>query len=172
MDPEDDDIPFADPAIRTDYEAALGQFILAFNEVDYRLSQVIRCELSHRGCTDLAATAATGPFAQRLATLEILAATGAVRLQRVATEELAVAGGRRRRRSSTLTPQEQRVVDLAAAGLTNGEIGRRLVISAKTVEHHLSSSYTKLSIRSRRELMTSWQRTDDPAPSEADGKRS
>jgi len=104
--------------------------------------------------------------------LEILAATGAVRLQRVATEELAVAGGRRRRRSSTLTPQEQRVVDLAAAGLTNGEIGRRLVISAKTVEHHLSSSYTKLSIRSRRELMTSWQRTDDPAPSEADGKRS
>jgi hypothetical protein len=75
MDPEDDGIPFADPAIRTDYEAALGQFILAFNEVDYRLSQVIRCELSHRGCTDLAATAANGPFAQRLATLEILAAT-------------------------------------------------------------------------------------------------
>ena len=26
---QDDDIPFADPAIRTDYEAALGQFILA-----------------------------------------------------------------------------------------------------------------------------------------------
>jgi len=37
----DDDIPWADPAIRTDYEAALGRFILAFNEVDYRLSQVI-----------------------------------------------------------------------------------------------------------------------------------
>jgi len=37
----DDDITWADPAIRTDYEAALGRFILAFNEVDYRLSQVI-----------------------------------------------------------------------------------------------------------------------------------
>jgi hypothetical protein len=36
-----DDIPWADPAIRTDYEAALGRFTLAFNEVDYRLSQVI-----------------------------------------------------------------------------------------------------------------------------------
>jgi hypothetical protein len=70
---EDDDIPFADPAIRADYEAALGQFILAFNEVDYRLSQVIRSELSRRSRTDLAATASNGPFAQRVATLEILA---------------------------------------------------------------------------------------------------
>ena len=45
----DDDIPWADPAIRTDYEVALGRFILAFNEVDYRLSQVIGSELSQRG---------------------------------------------------------------------------------------------------------------------------
>ncbi|MGA9917607.1 MAG: hypothetical protein WBR17_34205 [Paraburkholderia sp.] len=34
----DDDIPWADPAIRTDYEAALSRFILAFNEVNCRLS--------------------------------------------------------------------------------------------------------------------------------------
>jgi hypothetical protein len=31
-----DDIPWADPAIRTDYETALGRFRLAFNEVDHR----------------------------------------------------------------------------------------------------------------------------------------
>jgi hypothetical protein len=72
-DQDDIDIPFADPAIRTDYEAALGQFIFAFNEVDYRLSQVIRSELSQRGFPDLAATASNGPFAQRLTTLEMLA---------------------------------------------------------------------------------------------------
>jgi hypothetical protein len=36
---DDDYIPWADPAIRTDYEATLGRFILAFNEADYRLSQ-------------------------------------------------------------------------------------------------------------------------------------
>ena len=95
--------------------------------------------------------------------LELLAGTGADRLQRIATEEFSVAGGRRRQRSNALTPQEQRVVDLAAAGLTNGEIGQRLVISTKTVDHHLSRSYAKLGIRSRRELMTSWQRTDDRA---------
>ena len=57
---DDDDIPWADPAIRTDYEAALGRFILAFNEADYRLSQVIAAELSERGRSDLAATASKG----------------------------------------------------------------------------------------------------------------
>jgi len=74
LDDEDvDDVPFADPAIRTDYEAALGQFILTFNEVDYRVSQVIRSELSQRGRTDLAVSASKGSFLDRLATLEILA---------------------------------------------------------------------------------------------------
>jgi hypothetical protein len=70
-----DDIPSADPAIRTDYEAALGRFILAFNEADYRLSKVITAELSERGHPDLAATASKGTFAQRLEKLEILVST-------------------------------------------------------------------------------------------------
>ena len=38
---EQEDSPWADPAIRTAYEAALGRFILVHNEADYRLSQVI-----------------------------------------------------------------------------------------------------------------------------------
>jgi hypothetical protein len=71
----DDDIPSADPAIGTDYEAALGRFILAFNEADYRLSQVIAAELSKRGNPDLGATASKGTFAQRLEKLEILVST-------------------------------------------------------------------------------------------------
>jgi hypothetical protein len=75
-DEDDDDIPFADPAIRSAYETALGQFILAFNEVDYRLSQLIRCELRHRGHPDLAVRASSGFFSERLATLELLAAGG------------------------------------------------------------------------------------------------
>jgi hypothetical protein len=32
MDDDYDDIPSADPAIRTDYEAALGRFILAYKK--------------------------------------------------------------------------------------------------------------------------------------------
>lgn len=71
---DDDDIPWADPAIRTAYEAALGRFILTFNEVDYRLSQIIRAALTISGQTALAESASKGPFAQRLETLGILIA--------------------------------------------------------------------------------------------------
>jgi DNA-binding CsgD family transcriptional regulator len=37
-----------------------------------------------------------------------------------------------------LTPQEQQVARLAANGLTDPDIGARLFISSKTVQHHLS----------------------------------
>lgn len=51
-----------------------------------------------------------------------------------------------------LTPSERRVVDLAAGGDTNREIAQVLYVTPKTVEVHLSNSYRKLGIRSRREL--------------------
>ena len=73
----DDDIPWADPAIRTEYEAALGRFILAYNEADYRVSQVITASLSKRGHAELAATAAKGSFLERLEKLELLMSDGA-----------------------------------------------------------------------------------------------
>jgi hypothetical protein len=69
---EDDDVPWADPSIRADYEAALGRFILAFNEVDFRLAQLIRHEVAKRGCAHLVAIATRGSFAQRVDTLELL----------------------------------------------------------------------------------------------------
>ncbi|HEX7824274.1 MAG TPA: LuxR C-terminal-related transcriptional regulator, partial [Mycobacterium sp.] len=51
-----------------------------------------------------------------------------------------------------LTPSEQRVADLAAAGMTNRDIASTLFIGIKTVEHNLSRVYNKLGIRSRAEL--------------------
>ncbi|HEY9559026.1 MAG TPA: LuxR C-terminal-related transcriptional regulator [Acidimicrobiales bacterium] len=39
-----------------------------------------------------------------------------------------------------------------ARGLTNREAATELIISAKTVEHHLSRIYAKLGVRSRTEL--------------------
>lgn len=77
--PDDDDIHWADPAIRAEYEAALGRFILAFNEVDHRLSQLIRQELRTRNRHGLADSVATGPFAQRLATLDVLSSNAETR---------------------------------------------------------------------------------------------
>ena len=41
---------------------------------------------------------------------------------------------------------------LAMEGASNEEIANRLFISVKTVEHHLTSAYSKLGIRSRKEL--------------------
>jgi DNA-binding CsgD family transcriptional regulator/tetratricopeptide (TPR) repeat protein len=53
-----------------------------------------------------------------------------------------------------LTPQEKQVALLARDGLSNPEVGARLFISPRTVEWHLRKVFTKLAIRSRKELQT------------------
>jgi DNA-binding NarL/FixJ family response regulator len=54
--------------------------------------------------------------------------------------------------SDTLTPSELQVALRVAEGLTNREVAAAIFLSPKTVEHHLSSIYRKLGIRSRTEL--------------------
>ncbi len=51
-----------------------------------------------------------------------------------------------------LTEQERQIAEFARHGLTNPEIGARLFLSPRTVEWHLRNVFTKLGIRSRREL--------------------
>ena len=51
-----------------------------------------------------------------------------------------------------LTAQERQIAQLARDGLSNPEIGARLFLSPRTVEWHLGKVFTKLGIRSRREL--------------------
>ncbi len=50
-----------------------------------------------------------------------------------------------------LTSREREVLDLIAAGLSNGQIAARLVIAPKTAEHHVSRVLAKLGVRSRAE---------------------
>ena len=93
--------------------------------------------------------------------LELVEPVGALRIGRLVEHELALAGGRRRRgagRNGELSPQECRVAELAAKGLTSPAIACELFISAKTVDHHLSHIYAKLGIASRRDLMRAWPR--------------
>ena len=84
--------------------------------------------------------------------LELAHVSGADGLARRTREELAAVGSRPRRVFRTgvdsLTASELRTAKLAAEGLRNVEIAQRLFVTEKTVEKHLSNTYTKLEIRS------------------------
>ncbi|MBI9115661.1 ATP-binding protein [Sanguibacter suaedae] len=54
--------------------------------------------------------------------------------------------------AQTLTAQQRRIAELAAAGATNKEIADHLVVSPRTVEHHLRNVFSRLGIRSRVEI--------------------
>ena len=53
--------------------------------------------------------------------------------------------------SETLTPREREILALVAAGRSNGEIGKQLFISAKTVSVHVSNILAKLGASGRTE---------------------
>lgn len=53
---------------------------------------------------------------------------------------------------AVLTVSERKVVDLAAAGVTNRAIADHLFVTLRTVEAHLTRAYRKLGISSRAEL--------------------
>ncbi|MFB8201458.1 LuxR family transcriptional regulator [Kitasatospora purpeofusca] len=61
--------------------------------------------------------------------------------------------------ATPLTWQERRVADLAAGGLTNKEIGRRMHLSPRTVGSHLYRVFPKLGITSRAALRDALNRT-------------
>ena len=88
--------------------------------------------------------------------MELAHRCGATPLADQAVAELRAAGGRPRRRAGSgaeaLTTSERRVAELAATGASNKEIAQSLFVTLRTVEMHLSGSYTKLGIRSRHEL--------------------
>jgi LuxR family transcriptional regulator, maltose regulon positive regulatory protein len=53
--------------------------------------------------------------------------------------------------SEPLTPREQEIIELVAAGLTNREIAEQLVISPETVKKHVGSITGKLGVSNRTE---------------------
>jgi len=56
-----------------------------------------------------------------------------------------------RQNPANLTPRELEVLELVAEGLHNAEIAERLVLSEKTVDHHVSAILRKLGVRTRAE---------------------
>jgi DNA-binding CsgD family transcriptional regulator len=97
---------------------------------------------------------------------EMLAAIGMEAFAERARKELQALGEKVRRRTvetrDDLTGQERQIAGLARDGLSNPEIAARLFLSPRTVEWHLRNVFTKLDIRSRRELANALPNCDSP----------
>ncbi|WP_066372318.1 helix-turn-helix transcriptional regulator [Herbidospora mongoliensis] len=91
----------------------------------------------------------TDAAAHLKAACEGFRALGAAPFLERSMQELAACG----RSSDALTAQESTVAGLVVAGLTNKEIARRLMLSVKTVEYHLSNVFAKLGVSSRTALV-------------------
>jgi DNA-binding CsgD family transcriptional regulator len=106
------------------------------------------------------------------AALAVVDRLGAVLWSARADAELARVGGRAP--SAGLTPTEERVAQLIAAGLTYRQAADTLFISPKTVQWNLSKIYRKLGVRSRAELaarLPAGPRGSDPSRAADQGER-
>lgn len=90
------------------------------------------------------------------AALEIFERLGAGAWARRAREELTATGATAPAAApdalAGLTPQESRIVRLAAEGMSNKDIAATLFLSPRTVGYHLYKAYPKLGVLSRGEL--------------------
>lgn len=75
FDPDDYDLPFADPQIRADYRDALGRFIMAHNEVDFWLTGILTKAVRMLAPDGGLDSMAMGDFSQRTANLTLLMKT-------------------------------------------------------------------------------------------------
>jgi DNA-binding CsgD family transcriptional regulator/tetratricopeptide (TPR) repeat protein len=91
-----------------------------------------------------------------LATFDQLGAMAAVAVTRAKMRRLGFRAIPRGRRSTTkadrfgLTTREREVLEHVCAGMTNSDIAVRLVISERTVDHHVSAVLAKMGVDSRR----------------------
>lgn len=94
---------------------------------------------------------------------------GAVPWGERARQELRASGETSRRRAyqlvEALSPQELQIAELAAAGLSNKEIGQQLFLSHRTIGSHLYRVFPKLGITARSHLRAALQ--DSKAPSDS-----
>jgi DNA-binding CsgD family transcriptional regulator len=82
-------------------------------------------------------------------------------------DELARVGLRRPVITEGLTPAQQRVAELVAAGMSNREIAATLYMRVRSVEAHLTKAYRELDVRSRSELVAALAASNDTGKPES-----
>ncbi|GAA4677284.1 AAA family ATPase [Pseudonocardia yuanmonensis] len=106
---------------------------------------------------ELGASGEPGPAAAALEILDRLGARAAAARVRAQLRGLGVRQVPRGARAATrahpagLTPRQAEILELVAAGRTNTEIAAQLVLSIRTVDHHVSAILGKLGVAGRRE---------------------
>ena len=117
---------------------------------------------------ELAESGSTEPTLEALGVLEDLGAAPAARLVRARLRELGVTRIPRGPRPATranpagLTERQAEVLALLADGLTNAEIAGRLVVSVRTVDHHVAAVLTRLGVASRKEAAQRFTESAQP----------
>ena len=111
----------------------------------------------YEGAVELAESGKVEPTLEALAILDGLGAKPAVAIVRRRLRALGVARLPRRPQPGTLTnpagltDRQLEILRLVATGLSNAEIAQRLVVSPRTVDHHVSAILQKLGVRTRRD---------------------
>jgi DNA-binding CsgD family transcriptional regulator len=147
------------PAARAHLEAALAVFARLGHPLDAARTCVNLAEVLLADERDTAVAEAR----KALAVFEELGAArdadGAAALLRSLGVKAARSGPKR---AGILTRRERDVLDLLGQGLSNREIGARLFVSRKTVEHHVASVLAKLGLVSRAQAAAYFARTIGP----------
>ncbi|MEV0622318.1 helix-turn-helix transcriptional regulator [Nonomuraea sp. NPDC050404] len=133
------------------YQEAVEQFALSRVAVHHARAQLIYGEWLRRQKRRIDARV------QLKAAYGAFESMGAAAFAGRARRELLATGETVRKRAADpqdrLTPQEAQIARPARDGLTNPEIAARLFLSHRTVEWHLGRVFTKLDIKSRKQLL-------------------
>ncbi len=80
-----------------------------------------------------------------------------------------MAAGRDAAQRPGLTAREAEILELIAAGLTNREIARLLVISEKTVKNHAHQIYKRLGADGREHATARWRELNSACSADGNG---
>jgi len=110
----------------------------------------------YEAALELAFSGEVGAMLEAVSVLDALGATAAAKRVRDRLRELGTRvprGPRKQTRNNPagLTDRQLTVLRLLGAGLTNTEIAARLVLSVRTVDHHVAAILGKLGVQSRRD---------------------